>query len=270
MSLVGAFAASHAPGITGRPTHPPAEQSSAVLGAYAELKRRLEAARPDVLVVISPEHWANFFLDHMPSFCVGLADEFWGPTDEEFVRIPRRRVRGDARLGRALAAGIVEDVDLSTSQELAFDHGVMVPLHLLGADLPVIPIIVNCLAGLPAPLHRCHALGTAIRRTVDRWPERVAVLGTGGLSHWPAMPESGRINQDFDRRFLDAFLGGRIEAFLRYPRETLETEAGPGGHEIRTWITVAAVAGDSRGTLLAYQPVPAWSTGCAVAALDPH
>ena len=99
MSLVGAFAASHAPGITGRPNQPPPEHSAAVLGGYAELRRRLEAARPDVLVVVSPEHWANFFLDHMPSFCIGLADEYWGPTDEEFVKIPRRAVRGQARLG---------------------------------------------------------------------------------------------------------------------------------------------------------------------------
>ena len=101
----------------------------------------------------------------------------------------------------------------------------MVPLHLLATELPVIPIIVNCLAGLPAPLHRCHALGVALRRTVERWPERVAVLGTGGLSHWPAMPESGRIGIDFDQRFLEAFLGGRIETFLRYSRE----QAGGGG-----------------------------------------
>jgi hypothetical protein len=87
---------------------------------------------------------------------------------------------------------------------------------------------------------------------------------------WPAMPESGRIGLDFDRCFLDAFIGGRIDTFLRYPREALEAEAGPGGHEIRTWITVAAAAGDARGSLLAYQPVPAWSTGCAVAALEPR
>ena len=270
MSLVGAYAASHAPGITGRPTLPPPADSEPVFRAYAELRARIEAARADVLVVVSPEHWANFFLDHMPSFCIGIADEFWGPTDEEFVKIPRRRVPGAARLARALAAGLAEDVDLSSSEELAFDHGVMVPLHLLGTTLPVIPIIVNCLAGLPAPLHRCHTLGTALRRTVDGWPERVAILATGGLSHWPAMPESGRIGLDFDRRFLDAFLGGRIETFLRYPREALEAEAGPGGHEIRTWITVAAAAGAARGSLLVYQPVPAWSTGCAVAALDPR
>jgi aromatic ring-opening dioxygenase catalytic subunit (LigB family) len=268
VSLVGAFAASHAPGITGRPSLPPAVESEPIYRAYDDLRSRLEAAGPDVLVVVSPEHWANFFLDNMPSFCVGIADEFSGPTDEKFVNIPRRNVRGNVRLGCALAQGIAEDVDLSTSQELAFDHGVMLPLHLLRTELPVIPIIVNCLAGIPAPLHRCHTLGAALRRTVERWPERVALLGTGGLSHWPAMPESGQIGIDFDRRFLNAFLDGRIESFLSYPKQQLEAEAGPGGHEIRTWIAVAGAAGDARGSLLAYQPVPAWSTGCAVAVLE--
>jgi aromatic ring-opening dioxygenase catalytic subunit (LigB family) len=268
VSLVGAFAASHAPGITGRPSLPPTRESEPIFRAYDELRRRLEAARPDVLVVVSPEHWANFFLDNMPSFCIGITDEFSGPTDEKFVNIPRSSVRGNVRLARALAEGIAEDVDLSTSQEMALDHGVMLPLHLLRNELPVIPIIVNCLAGMPAPLHRCHALGVALRRTGDRWPERVALLGTGGLSHWPAMPESGQIRVDFDRRFLDAFLKGRIESLLHYPKEQLEIEAGPGGHEIRTWITVAAAAAGARGSLLAYQPVPAWSTGCAVAVLE--
>ena len=131
MSLVGAFAASHAPGITGRPSLPPAVESEPIFRAYEALRDRLEAARPDVLVVVSPEHWANFFLDNMPSFCIGIADEFLGPTDEKFVNIPRRRVRGHARLARVLAEGIAEEVDLSTSQEMALDHGVMLPLHLL-------------------------------------------------------------------------------------------------------------------------------------------
>jgi aromatic ring-opening dioxygenase catalytic subunit (LigB family) len=268
VSLVGAFAASHAPGITGRPSLPPAAESEVIFRAYQELQNRLEAARPDVLVIVSPEHWANFFLDNMPSFCIGLGTEFSGPTDEAFVNIPRREVRGDARLARALAGGIAADVDLSTSEEMALDHGVMLPLHLLRTELPIIPIIVNCLAGMPAPLYRCHALGAALRRTVDHWPERVAVLGTGGLSHWPAMPESGQIGIDFDRRFLDAFISGHIESFLRYPKEMIEREAGPGGHEIRTWIAVAGAAGDTQGSLLAYQPVPAWSTGCALAVLE--
>src|SRR5574341_1277353 len=149
MSLVGAFAASHAPGITGRPELPPVAESERIFRAYEELRARLLALQADVLIVVSPEHWANFFLDNMPSFCVGIADEFFGPTDEKFVNIARRSVRGDSRLSRALAEGIAGDVDLSTSQDLALDHGVMLPLHLLRTELTIIPIIVNCLAGIP-------------------------------------------------------------------------------------------------------------------------
>ena len=82
------------------------------------------------------------------------------------------------------------------------------------------------------------------------------------------MPESGQVGIDFDRRFLDAFLNGRIESFFHYPKAKLEAEAGPGGHEIRTWITIAGAANSASGSLIAYQPVPAWSTGCAVAVLN--
>jgi hypothetical protein len=61
-----------------------------------------------------------------------------------------------------------------------------------------------------------------------------------------------------------------FEAFLRYPGARLEAEAGPGGHDLRTGFTVAGAAGDARGSLGVDQPVPAWSTGSAVAALEPR
>ena len=119
-------------------------------------------------------------------------------------------------------------------------------------ELPVIPIIVNCLAGMPAPLHRCHSLGVAIRRTVERWPERVALLCTGGLSHWPAMPESGQIGIYFDRRFLDAFLNGRIESFLCYPKGSSKPKLGRVGTRSAPGLPSPEAAGDARGSLLAY------------------
>jgi len=33
-------------------------------------------------------------------------------------------------------------------------------------------------------------------------PERVALIGTGGISHWPVTPNSGKINESWDRDFL--------------------------------------------------------------------
>ena len=66
----------------------------------------------------------------------------------------------------------------------------------------VVPVNINCQGPPLAPLHRAWALGEALRRAADRVPERIAVVGTGGISHWPATPDSGKINEAWDREFL--------------------------------------------------------------------
>ena len=66
---------------------------------------------------------------------------------------------------------------------------------------------INCQGPPLAPLHRAWAFGEALRRAADRVPERIAVVGTGGISHWPATPDSGKINEAWDREF--SALGGQ-------------------------------------------------------------
>jgi len=61
MSIVFACAASHAPGITAWTEAAPKEQADKIIGSYHRLQGMLDATRPDVLLAISVEHWANFF-----------------------------------------------------------------------------------------------------------------------------------------------------------------------------------------------------------------
>ena len=61
-------------------------------------------------------------------------------------------------------------------------------------DIPIIPIVVNAFAPpMPSP-RRCFDVGAFVGKCIERWPEktRVAVLGTGGLSHWVGPPQTGR------------------------------------------------------------------------------
>ena len=266
MPLVFAAAAVHAPGITGRPQMATEQQRTALFPAYQRLRERLEQARLDALVIVSAEHFTNFFMDNMPAFCVGLAEDYPGPSeDEPFLKIPKTRVPGAARLARALATAISSEVDIAHSEELVFDHGFMVPLHHLTPrmDLPVVPIVVNCLAAPRPGLKRCYALGRALRRAIDARPERVGLLACGGLSHWPAVPESGKINVEWDRAFLEDFLAHRRDALTRYSEDEIERDAGPGGHEIRAWIVVSAATEGAPGDVLCFEPIPAFAiTGC--------
>ena len=268
MPLVFAAAANHAPGITGRRSRAPEAEREPFFAAYDELKRKLEAARLDALVVIAAEHFTNFFMSNMPAFCIGLADRYRGPVENtSLLKIEPTDVPGDQRLARAIAAGMMQEVDLSYSEELVFDHGVMVPLHLLTPDmvLPVVPIFINCLTGPRAPAARCYELGRALRRATGGLPERIGVLGSGGLSHWPAVPASGRVNAAWDEEFLDAFLKNDRERLVAYRDDEIDAAGGPGGQEIRTWIAVAgAIEGCESGKLI-YLPIPAYAVGGCIA-----
>lgn len=71
-SIVFCAATSHAPHITGVPDLAPKEQKDRFYAGMQQLGERLRAARPDVLIVVSSDHFNNLFVDRMPAFCVEI------------------------------------------------------------------------------------------------------------------------------------------------------------------------------------------------------
>lgn len=271
MSLVFAGVCSHAPGIVGRAERADPAARDALYRAFDHLRRRLEAARPDALVVVAAEHFANFFMDNMPSFAVGMADFYDGPIeDEQWLGIARVRVPGDAGLSRRLVHEIMRTSDVSYAEEWRLDHGIMVPLHFLtpAFDVALVPVNINCQGPPLAPLPRVWAFGEALRRAADSVSERIALVGTGGISHWPATPDSGKINEAWDRDFLDRWCRNDRDALLDYDDAAIYADAGQGGFEIRTFIAVSAAAAGAAGTIHFYAPIPIFAVGCTTATYE--
>ncbi|HEX7089563.1 MAG TPA: hypothetical protein VF192_05470 [Longimicrobiales bacterium] len=270
MSLVFAGVCSHAPGITGRAQRADPQVRDTFYAKLGELRERLEATRPDALIVVAAEHFANFFMNNMPAYCIGMAERYEGPIeDEQWLGIARRKVPGNPDLSRRLIASVMRDVDVAYAEEWKFDHGIMVPLHFLTPryDLAVIPANINCQGPPLTPLHRAYEFGRALRRACDEQPERIALVGTGGISHWPATPDSGTINEAWDRDFLERFLANDRERLLAYSDEEVLRDAGQGGFEIRTFIAVAGATEGATGELLFYAPIPIFAVGCTVATM---
>jgi aromatic ring-opening dioxygenase catalytic subunit (LigB family) len=269
MSLVFAAVCSHGPGITGR-AH--LAEPAAKDALHAELRRLGESmreARPDALIVVAAEHFANFFMNNMPAYAIGMADRYEGPIeDPAWLGIERTAVPGNAELSRRVIGEVMNDVDVAFAEEWKFDHGIMVPLHFLTPrfDLPVIPVNINCQGPPLTPLKRAWAFGAALRRACDAVPERIALVGTGGISHWPATPDSGKINEAWDREFLDRWARNDRDALLDYTDAATYRDAGQGGFEIRTFIAVAAAA-RGPGEIRHYAPIPIFSVGCTVATM---
>ncbi len=272
MSLVYAGVLSHAPGIVGRASLVKnTEKRDEFYAALDRQRQEIEASGAEALVVMAAEHFANFFMNNMPAYCIGMAEYYEGPIeDPKWLGIERRRIPGAPDLSRRLAVEIMQTVDVAYSEEWKFDHGIMIPLHFLTPryDLPIIPVNINCQGPPLTPLHRAWAFGEAIRRACDSVPERIAVVGTGGISHWPATPDSGKINEPWDREFLRQLMSQDREALLGYDDVQTYADAGQGGFEIRTYIAAAAAAG-GKGNLQFYTAeLPIFAVGCTVARFD--
>jgi aromatic ring-opening dioxygenase catalytic subunit (LigB family) len=271
MSLVYAGVCSHAPGITGR-----AERADPVV--RDEFYRNLEIMRQDIidsgaeaLVVVAAEHFANFFMDNMPAFCIGMGEQYEGPIeDPEWIKIEKTKIPGAPDLAKRLIVEVMQTVDTAFAEEWKFDHGIIVPLHFLTPeyDLPIIPVNINCQGPPLTPLHRAWAFGEALRRACDSVPEKIAIVGTGGISHWPATPDSGKIDEAWDLDFLERFKNNDKEAMLSYTDAETYDDAGQGGFEIRTFIATAAAAKGAKADVHFYAPIPIFAVGCTCAKFE--
>jgi 2,3-dihydroxyphenylpropionate 1,2-dioxygenase len=268
MSLVYAGALSHAPGITGRADL--CENTKKRDEFFAKLQQQredIEASGAEALIVVAAEHFANFFMNNMPAFCIGMGDSYEGPIeDPDWLKIPRTKVPGAPELGTRITREVMKTVDVAYAEEWKFDHGIMVPLHFLTPEyqLPIIPVNINCQGPPLTPLHRAFAFGEALRRACDSVPEKIALVATGGVSHWPATPDSGKINEEWDLRFLGQLMRQEKEAFLSYSDEETYAQAGQGGFEIRTYIAAAAAAGGPGELQFYNSELPIFAVGVTV------
>lgn len=269
--LIGVVASAHAPMMNAAPDAAPPAQRAAFFEGWSALRASIQAQQPDVVVIVSNEHFTNFFLDGFPATCIGLGEYHEGPV-EPWLGIPRSRVVGHPELARHLLDRcILNGHEPAFSHRLALDHGIVTVHRQLDppGTLPLVPVIQNCAVAPMPTLRRCYELGIVLGAAIRSWAsdERVLLMGAGGLSHSVGTPEVGDIDEEFDRWFLGCLERGDIEAVLDVPDDELAL-AGNGAHEIRSWLTAAGAAAPARARTLVYEPIRPWITGMGVAVWD--
>jgi hypothetical protein len=246
----------------------PEEQRNNFFGALDFIRNEAMARDVQACVVLSNEHYTNFFLENFPQICIGLGERNWGPT-EEWLPIDKVWVPGQAGLAIHIAEHTLNSgFDPAFSHQLELDHGIMTVYHELDQDmqLPLVPIVQNCAVSPMMPVRRAYEFGKAVGDAIRSYPglERVAVIGAGGLSHSVGNPRVGDIEEEFDRWFLERLQRGELEQVLDMPDDEIEL-AGNGSHEIRSWLAVAGAVEPIPARTLAYEPIQPWVTGMAVA-----
>ena len=215
------------------------------------------------------DHLQNFPYSNMPAFCVGLAGSYDAPSPggARLMRLPPRKVPGAPEWGMALLETGLQPASTSRT-----------PTRSRAGTSCRSPCTSSCRTATPrrAALHQLRGASASDPQALPRpgafvgsfirsrpAAERIAVLATGGLSHWVGTPETGRINPEWDQWVLDHVARADVDALLRLTPAEIERDGGNGGQEIRNWIALLAALPGWKGEVLAYEPGPEWITGCA-------
>jgi len=123
-------------------------------------------------------------------------------------------------------------------------------------NIPVIPFFTNVyVPPLPTP-RRCAALGKALAEIVKGRKERVAIVASGGFSHFPGTNKYMHPEFDFDRWLVSQLEAGNSEALLSMTGTQLDEV---GNTELLNWSIMLGAIGPLEGELIDY--IPTWHHG---------
>ena len=214
-----------------------------IFEGYEPVQQWFQDKKPDVLVYIYNDHMTSFF-DHYSHFALGVGEEFkaadegGGPRD-----IPA--IKGDPKFAEHVARVMVaNEFDLSYFQGKGLDHGAFSPLSVMvdydddnGWACKLLPIVCGVLT-VPLPsARRFYKFGKSLRQAILSYPEdiKVAIAGTGGLSHQVHGEACGFNNPEWDAEFMDR-LEKDPESLLDMTIADLAKLGGWEGAEVVMWL----------------------------------
>ena len=266
------MAMTHSPGLTGWFDAAPQDEQDMAHRAFGAMRDHLDEREIDVLLIVGNDHLLNWPLSNTPEYTVGVDETHVGPADwyDEWLALDKFKVNGHAPLARHIVNQAARHgLAMAHKREMQFDDSVSVPQAHLNASTncnagrAIIPITLNCTVPPIPELRRAYQVGQILRRVIEDYDgdERIAVIGTGGLSHEPGGPRYFFIDEAFDRWFLDLLRQGDHEKLLvECTLERME-EAGSGGTaELLAWALALAFT-QGPAEVLGYAPSHAWRSG---------
>jgi len=241
---------------------------------YGPAKEWLDKVKPDLAIVVYNDHGLNFFLDKVPTFALGCADQYHN-ADEGWGLKPVAPFDGDAKFSWHLAESLVEqEFDICTCQEMKVDHGFVNPIRALYGTceewpIKAIPLAVNTVQHPVPTAARCLKLGKALGKAIESYPEdlRVVILGTGGMSHQLQGERAGIINVDFDLETIDK-IAEEPEWLTKFSNSEIIEITGSEGIETIMWLVMRGALQDDAKVIHKHYHAPISNTGAGVLVLE--
>jgi gallate dioxygenase len=260
-TIVGGIATSHTPTIAFAKDANKMDDPvwKPIFEGYEPVQEWFREKQPDVLVYIYNDHMTAFF-EHYSHFALGVGEEF-GPADEGGGPRAIPAIKGDPDFAAHVARVMVaNEFDLSYFQGKNLDHGAFSPLSVMvdhddkGWACKLLPVVCGVLT-VPLPsARRFWKFGKSLRQAIQSYPKdiKVAIAGTGGLSHQVHGEGCGFNNTEWDMEFMDR-LEKDPESLLDLTVTELAKRGGWEGAEVVMWLMMrGALSDEVKATHKAY------------------
>src|SRR5499427_1356717 len=261
--IVTAFGVCHSPHLLTRPPDEVPEQSEASIAAMRELGKLLDETKPDVILFLGSDHLETFSMTCIPTFAIIAGDRVVAEHGGFRYDLSNNREMAEDLLEKLIHAGF----QIAYSHDALLGHTFATPFEYVLEDrnIPVVPFFTNVyLPPLPT-MQQCAALGSAIAKIIKERKERVAVIASGGMSHYPGTEKYPYPEYDFDYWMIAELERGNIDAVLNLtPTQLDET----GNTEMLNWGIMFGMIGSVPGELIQYTPT--WHHGHGYMRFLPH
>lgn len=221
---------------------------------FAAMAKAIDEVDPDLVISFSPDHLNTVFFDNLPTFLIGIVEEFSGPLDD-YPPVERQTLDSDPELARHIFHhALRSDFDLARSESLRVDHSLLVPLQIMEFKPVVVPIVMNVLAPPVMNATRAYALGRVVAEAVSSYPRdfSVLVLADGGIIQEVAGPRinpgkkpDGAPDQEWLARVIELLGEGRVKELVAEATPRKIAEAGNAAGELLTVIAMLGALGEA-------------------------
>jgi len=253
--IVAAVGTCHTPYLFTRPPDENGDQLDQTVRGMQELGRVLDETKPDVILFLGSDHVETFSVTCVPTFAIIAGSRAVAKFAGREYKLRVHREMAEDLLSKLV---VEREFDVAYSEDAELGHAFAVPFeYVIGQrDIPIVPFFTNVyVPPLPTP-RRCAALGRAIAEIVKGRKERVALIASGGMSHFPGTKKYLSPEFDFDRWLVSQFEAGNTDALLDMSGSQLDEV---GNTEMLTWAMMFGAIGPQHGELIDY--IPTWHHG---------
>ena len=262
--IVAAVGTCHTPYMFTRPPDENPQQLDQAGAAMRELGKVLDETRPDAILFFGSDHVETFSVTCVPTFAIIAGSRAIARFAGREHTLPVHRDLAEDILNKLV---VDHNFDMAYSEDAELGHAFSIPFEYVigGRNIPVVPFFTNVyMPPLPTP-RRCAALGQAVAEIVRGRKERVAVIASGGMSHFPGTRKYLHPEFDFDRWLVSQFETGNADALLNMTGTQLDEV---GNTEMLNWATMFGAIGPQEGELIDY--IPTWHHGLCMMRFLPH